>query len=342
MSGLGPHGNRRWQWTMIAIAAITGILGVLALLKATSIPQHPPLKVTIALPTQMSVGGLFVGQNQHLFEKHGLDVSIQPFILGKQALQSVLDGKADLAAVADTPFMLAIMHGEKIAAVSTIFGSRKSMALVARRDRGIAKVEDLDGKTVGTIFGTNAQFFLDKLLLVHGVPKELVKIVGLKPNELVDALVAGRVDAVTVWNPDLTILDNKLGERAIDLYAEDFFVYRFVLVGKQEYIARHPAEVRQVLFAMEESTRFIQEHPEQARVIISKSIGIDPVLMSGYFDPNDFYLTLDQTLLLALGDQTRWAMKQGLVPVADVPNYLHYIRQEPLESVLPSAVKIIR
>ena len=42
--------------------------------------------------------------------------------------------------------------------------------------------------------------------------------------------------------------------------------------------------------------------------------------MRQLFDPQDYVISLDQALLLALEDQTRWAMKKGLTPNGPMPN----------------------
>ena len=42
-------------------------------------------------------------------------------------------------------------------------------------------------------------------------------------------------------------------------------------------------------------------------------IGLDPGLLSGAFDAGDFALGLDQGLLLALEDETRWAIRASFV-----------------------------
>jgi ABC-type nitrate/sulfonate/bicarbonate transport system substrate-binding protein len=301
----------------------------------------PLANVVVAVPTQVGSGAVFVAQGQQLFAKHRVALTIQPFAIGKQALEAVLQGKADLAVVADTPFMFAVMQDKKIATLSSIFGSRKTMAVAVRKDRGIVRPEDLAGKTVGTVFGTNAQFFLDTLLLAHSVDRASVKVKDLKPGSLVEALEAGQVDAVTVWHPELARIQSSLGSSVTTLYGEELFVYRFLLVGAPDWIAAHPAAVRQVLAALRDAVGAIKSDPAQNMAIIGQAIGLNPQLIAKSFDPNDFYLSLDQTLLLALGDQTRWAMKQGLVPNGPVPNYLDFIRETPLAAVQPEAVKII-
>lgn len=310
--------------------------------KSVAQPNSTPQKIIIAVPTQLSAGAFFVATQQNIFDKHGIEVTTQPFLLGRQALQSVLQDKADLAILADAPFMFAVMGGEKIAALATIFGSRRTMAIVARKDRGITTAEDLRGKTIGTTFGTNAQFFIDTLLVTHFIPKSAVTIIDIKPENIAGALERGEVDAVTAWHPTLSILEQSLADRAVTIYDEDIFVYRFVLAGKQNYIEKHPAEVGQVLSAIQEAIQYIHEQPAQAQIILGQALHMDSELLHKAFDANDFYLALDQTLLLALSDQTRWAMKQGLIQTGPIPNYLNYIRQEPLESVLPNAIKIIR
>jgi len=50
---------------------------------------------------------------------------------------------------------------------------------------------------------------------------------------------------------------------------------------------------------------------------------------------------LDQSLVLALEDEARWAIKNKLTSKTKVPNYLNHIHLDALKSVAPSAVTII-
>ena len=331
--------SRTGKWVTAGLIGLLGI-GLFWLLRPSlSAPPALTEKITLALPTQISAGALFVATERDFFAKHGLSVTTSTFVLGRDALQAVLLGKADLAVLADTPFMFAVMKGEKIATIATIFGSRKAIAVLGRKDRHITRAEDLGGKTIGTMFGTNTQYFLDAMLLAHGVPRSSVTVVDIAPESLEGALRDGRVDAITSFNSKLA---SAVGEHATTIYGEDLFVYRFMVVGKQTYIDSHPTEVRQLLAAIEEGNRFIHDQPALAKAAIGKAIGHSPALMARDFEPNDFQITLDQSMLLSLGDQSRWAIRQRLVPDRPVPNYLDYVRQAPLDALKPSANKIIR
>jgi len=55
-----------------------------------------------------------------------------------------------------------------------------------------------------------------------------------------------------------------------------------------------------------------------------------------------FQLLLDQTILVSLEGEARWAMKEGLTDKKEVPNYLDFICVDALEQVKPETVTIIR
>lgn len=298
--------------------------------------------LTIAIPTQMSTGTVFVARDKGYFSRQQLAVTVQPFTLGKQALQSVLDDKADLALVADVPFMFARARGEPIAVVATVFASRQTMALLGRRDRGIGAPRDLAGKTLGTATGTNAQYFLDKLLAIHAIPDTAIKIVALDPAQFAEALRSGQVDALTTWNPLLSRIQDEHGPNATVMMEPDMFVYRFVLVGKKRFLDAHPESVRRALAALADAVATIHDRPADAQALIARSIGLQPQQLAASFRASDYALSLDQSLLLSLDDQTRWAMKRGLIPAGKVPNYLDAIDVRPLSLTQPAAIKLIR
>ena len=55
-----------------------------------------------------------------------------------------------------------------------------------------------------------------------------------------------------------------------------------------------------------------------------------------------FQLLLDQTILMSLEDEARWAMREELTDKKKVPNYLDFIYVDALEQVKPETVTIIR
>ena len=54
-----------------------------------------------------------------------------------------------------------------------------------------------------------------------------------------------------------------------------------------------------------------------------------------------FNVMLDQSLLLALEDELRWAIRNTLVDGVDMPNYLNHVSLDALKAVSPAAVTVI-
>jgi NitT/TauT family transport system substrate-binding protein len=193
---------------------------------------------------------------------------------------------------------------------------------------------------VGVALGTNQPYFLDAMLQVHGVAGERVTQQDLKPESAVAAFNAGLIDAAVVSQPHRAQMQSRAGPRMTVFLGEDVYAFRFLLVGKPAYIDSHPQEVQRVLSALIAANEFLQGEPAVARRAVGRAIGVDDETMSRMFDPYDFTVSLDRALLLAMDDQTRWAMKRGLVPAGPVPNYLAVMKVDALAAVRPGAVQL--
>lgn len=299
-------------------------------------------RVIIATPAQPGPGNVHVALADHLFEKHGVDAVREPVASGMKALDALLQGRADLAVVADTPIVMNILNGHKLFVIATIYESRKGLAVLARSDRGIERLADLAGKRIGVTFGTNAQFFLDTMLLVHGVPEKKAIIVDVQSQDLVSAVKNGNVDAVTVFNPHLAklVTDRSFPHRPF--YGEELYKFRFNLVATQAYAKANQQVLDGVLASLVEASDVIRAEPERARKIISRASDTDDAVISTIFNPNDYDVHLDQSLLLALEDQSRWVIRRKLVNATAPPDYLDHVDMGPLTRIDPSAVTIIR
>jgi len=61
--------------------------------------------------------------------------------------------------------------------------------------------------------------------------------------------------------------------------------------------------------------------------------------MLGLFE---FHVRLDQSLVVLMEEEARWAIHAGLVPKQQMPNFLPSLAAEPLLAVSPGAVGLIR
>lgn len=301
-----------------------------------------PEKLTIACTTNPASALVQIAAKKGFFSQTGLDVTVQPYEFGKLALDAVIDGKADMATAADTPVMYAILGGNAITTFAVIETSTQNQVIVARKDRNIGSVDALKGKIIGVTKGTTGDFFTDSILMIHNIGKEQVSIVNLMPNEMPDAILTGKVDAVSIWNPTAAQIMRSLGGNGIIFMGDTIYMESFCLVSMKTYALTHSDTVRKVLRALIMAQAFVIDSPKEAEKIVSDFCLMDWVVLDDIWNFYSFNVTLDQTLIVNLENQTRWAIKNDLIHRNDMPNYLDFISPEILQSVKPEAVRIIR
>lgn len=299
-------------------------------------------KITVAFTLQPESSLVHIAHNKGFFKEEGLEIEPQLHTYGKSALKSVLDGKADLATVAETPVMFAVLNGEKICIVANIFTSNENTAIIARKDRGIASPKEIRGKRIAFTPGTSVEFFMDSFFMANDIERKDVHIVGLKPEEMFDALVSGKVDAACTWNFPLAQLKKELGDRGITFLDKHIYTEMFNIAAQQDFVVKNPEATKKFLRALIRADQFAEEHPKEAQEIIALALQVDYNLVREVWREFNFRVSLDQSLLVVLEDETRWAILNHLTTASEMPNYLSYINVDALKAVKPAAVRIIR
>ena len=327
---------------LIALSAMTIFACFFACFRTDQKSVGPAKEVTIAYSATTDAVLAEVAFSRGYYREEGLEAVVHKHPNGSPALQEVLDGKADFATVAETPVMFAIMRGEKISIIATIQTSRRVNAIIARKDKGILSPKDLKGRKIAATSCTTSAFFLDAMLATHGISKKAVKIINLKANEIPAALANGDVEAASAFSTYINFAQKALGGRGIAFYGEDIYTSTFNVVTKQEFILKNPRKVEKMLRALVKAEEFVKQNPGEAQKIVAGFSGMDTAIVRNIWANTSFNVSLDQSLLLALEDETRWAIKDGMVRKTNIPNYLDFIYFDGLASVKPKAVTILR
>ncbi len=334
---LGRNPPSRWFLVSCFVLVLT------LLIASCQQKVKPPVeKITIAYTTTPNAILVNIAFAKGYFAEEGLDATPQPHPFGRLALNSVIDGKADLATVADTPVMFAVMNDRKITVIAVIQTSNQSDAIFAKKDRGIENPADLVGKKIGYTSGTTSEYFAYAFLLSHGIYEKQVRLVGMKPDDMAEAIGTGKVDAVSTWNPYLKQLQKKFGSQAVTFFGEAVYTETFCLAAGREYVKKNPEAIRKVLRALLKAETFVNKHPGESRRLASQFIQMTAADLDEIWGIFDFKIVLDQALLVDLEQQARWAIRNRLVPGTAMPNFLEFIYDNGLSSINPKAVRILR
>lgn len=320
----------------------TGAFILLALLPGCRSSAPLPLareKVRVAYTYQPQCTLVHVAASKGFFSEEGLDIEPNMQTFGKAALQAVLDRKADFATVAETPVMFNAMKGEAFFVIANIEASNDNNAIVARRDAGIHARTDLKGKRIGFTPGTTSDFFLDSFLMASGLTRQAIKPVPLKPEEMQEAIQMKRVDAVCTWNYPLTLIARALGSNGLVMFDREIYTETFNLAVSRELIEKRPETARRFLRALIKAEAFVAQHPEEAQGIMATSTKIDLDLIREVWKAFNYVVRLDQTLLITLEDEARWAMKNKLTDRTTMPDFQKVIHGDVLRALRPDSVK---
>ena len=306
-------------------------------------PGAAPLqKTSVAYTSQPQSTLIHVAVAKGYFAEQGLEVELAMFSYGKAALQLVLENKADFATVAETPIMFSVLKGDKIFVIAHIESSSSNNAVVARKEAGISVLGDLKGKRIGFTPGTTSDFFLDSLLATQGITRQDIQPIALNPEEMLQAVVTAKVDAVSIWNYPLTLIKEQLGAGWGVFYDRQIYTETFNIAVQQAFVQKNPETVKRFLRALIKAEEFVANNPQETQSILSAATKIDLRLIRAVWNNFNYRVVLDKALVIALEDETRWAMKNKMTDQTVMPDYTRYIHTESLKAVKPEAVHSIR
>ena len=325
---------------LLALLAAVCVAVVAGCDRKAARPAGEAKKIVIAAGTWPASAPIFVAQEKGFFAEEGLDATIQPVVSGHLGLQAVLEGKADLASVGETPIARDAVDRKPLAVLATICRIDRAILIIARKDRGIATAEDLKGKKIGLVAGTTADYFLHIYLTTAYIGPDDLQIVNYQTEALVDALVAGEVDAISTWAPFTTAAAGRLGDNAVVLDEPGLYTMTWNMVATPQTAARDGEAIQRFLRAIIRANEFISHHGDEAQAITARSVAMDPAVVRNEWGNYAPTAVLDQSLVLLLEDQARWMTRGAVGETSQVPNFLEWIHAGALKAVRPEAVRI--
>lgn len=321
------------------------LVAIIALTSCTRPPSRAPAnkteKITIAVTPWPASTAVYIAHEKGYFRDEGLQETLREYPSGHLGLADLFTGKIDFATCGDTPVARAAVNGQPATVVATISEIDEAILIIARKDRNISKPGDLRGKLVGRVKGTTADFFLHIYLVTSYIDQKDVQVVDLEADEVVDALVTGKVDAVSTWSPFTIRLRDRLGGNATILEKPNFYTMTWNAVVKKELAEKKPETIKKFLKAILRANSFIKDHPDEARAISAEYIGTDSPLYEKEWKHYNFTAELDQSLILNLEDQARWMVSSDSDTARKIHDFTDHFYADGLKAIRPGAVRMI-
>lgn len=287
-------------------------------------PQTPQVDIALA---------------EGMFEEAGLDVSIVSFPTGREGFEALLGGQVDITFMAELPAATGALRDQDFAIVADLARFTGSRIIGNATVSEFASAADLEGLRIGTTLGTNVHFMLSGVLDAAGVE---ATIVNASPVDLVSAITRGDVDAIAPFPTFFAAAADALGENYRALGVETYQVH-YILAARPAMLAREEA-LQTFLSVLARADEIVAADPERAMAAVSASLGgaMSPEALGVMWQDVELGMTLSNSLLDLLVDQSAWIVRQGVINAAPKTReeMLGFFAPEALQAVDASRVTL--
>jgi ABC-type nitrate/sulfonate/bicarbonate transport system substrate-binding protein len=243
---------------------------------AWSVAAQAPAVLNAAVGSNMNHVPSFVGVEKGIFLKHGVDVKLKLLNTGQEMSKALQAGEVEIIGSAYSNFPVAVERGMAAKGVVGLTGDRTSkysdqaVSVIARKGSGIARIEDLAGKRVGTPVGGTADEYLTVLLQKRGVARENVQFLNVPPGNSVSALQGGSVDAIAVWEPFGSLVEMKVPDAVVVSRGGGHIGYFINMGVRNDVIEKRPDVVEKYVIGMAEATWYARQNKDEAAEISTR------------------------------------------------------------------------
>ena len=254
--------------------AIASIIAISVFLSVILPPESNKNQIRVVFFANISHAAPIVGMENGYFSDQLGNTKIQSRVVdsGPAAIEALFANSADLAYVGPAPFVNGYVksggHGIKILSGAANNGA----SFVVQSDSEISKPSDLAGKKIAAPFVGNSQdVSLRNYLSENGLkPSEKggnVIIYNIANAEITTIFSKKGIDAAWVPEPTATMLVENFGGKRLfqeqDIWPDKKFP-SVLLVGRTEYVEKHPDIIKKWILANQKSIDWINQNPQQA------------------------------------------------------------------------------
>lgn len=223
---------------------------------------------TTSWPTNMF---FYLAREKGIFEKNGIDVTIQDFSSTTESTNAFVGGKLDFCTFASSETISPFIQGGEFSIVLETDKSNGCEGLVATSD--IKSIADLSGKTVATQLYSVDHMFLLTLLDENGMTEKDINIVDMSIQESGNAFIAGQCDAACIWDPYFSQAKDAGGTELFSS-ADDPDLITDVLGASKSICKDNPEVVTAVVKSFFEAVKYWRENTDEANEIMGKQLGV--------------------------------------------------------------------
>ncbi|MCX5309381.1 ABC transporter substrate-binding protein [Streptomyces sp. NBC_00154] len=204
----------------------------------------------------------YYGKQQKIFEKHGIDLTIQAGQGSQKTVQATAAGQTDFG-WADTPALLAAVdQGVRVKSLG-VFLQTTPASVQSFDSKGIGSPADLKGKTIAGTAGDALSKTFPIFLKKNNIDESDVKVQNTDPAGKIAAVISGKTDGLLGYASDQgpTMQDKakkpvsylRFSENGLNFYSNGLLAGQKLLASKSELAGRMAQAVSEAWAAAEKA-----------------------------------------------------------------------------------------
>lgn len=260
---------------------------VLAVAAAAPAAAQAPQKVVFAL-NWFAVGdhaAYWVALEKGYYKEKGLDVELQNSKGSGDSIAKVDTGRADIGLADASVVVPRVAQGAKIKVVGAVFDNTP-LNIWTRKDTGISKPKDLEGKTLAAPPGDSQRQLFPAFAKINGVDESRVRWVNIEPAAKFVALSEKRADAVPDYTTGQPFWEKAVGKDNLVMmpwHRFGFDTYSMSIFASEKTMNERLKVLRDFLEASYRGWRDVMENPRAALEIFKKRV---PEIDLALIEPN--------------------------------------------------------
>jgi NitT/TauT family transport system substrate-binding protein len=267
------------------------VAAVLVLATAGAPVAQPAQKLVFAL-NWFAVGdhaAYWVALDKGYYKSRGLEVELQNSKGSGDSIAKVDTGRADIGLADAVVVIPRVAQGAKIKIVGAVFDNTP-LNIWTRKDTGITKPKDLEGKTLAAPPGDSQRQLFPAFAKVNGVDASKITWLTIEPAAKFVALAEKRADAVPDYTTGQPFWEKAVGKDNLvrmPWHQYGFDTYSMSIMASEKTLAERPKALRDFLAASYTGWRDVMADPKAALEIFKRRVPdidvtlIEPNLMLG-------------------------------------------------------------
>lgn len=294
----------------------------------TALAVSAPGILTAAPLTDLRIGyqkaGLLaLAKLQGVVEKRfpGTNVKWAEFPYGPPLLEALNAGSLDFGYTGNAPPVFAQAARANLNYVAAIPARGDNQAILVQPDSPLKTIADLKGKKLGVAKGSSAHDLAVAAIEAAGLTWKDISPIYLPPADAASAFSKGAIDAWSIWDPFLAIVELK-GARRLPITREVAQQNSFFLANK-DFVNTNPAVVGGINDELVKVSNWAKANRAEAARLFSEATGVEFAAQKLAVDRTEFDISpFNDTIVKQQQAVADRFFRVGLIPkevaVADI------------------------